>query len=305
MREDVLRGLAGDPKQLPSQYLYDDRGAELFDRICDLDEYYLTRTEFSIMRRNLEDISARIGPGALLIEPGSGSGTKARLLLGGLEEPAGYIPVDISREQLVEVATDLSERFPELDVKPVCADFTADIELPRCANPVQSRVAYMPGSTIGNLDKDDAVQMLGEMSRLCEEEGKVLIGVDLKKDRATLEAAYDDARGVSAEFALNYLVRLNRELAASFRTRDFEYRARWDEAQGRIEMALVSKCEQVVRVAGERVELEEDEPIITEHSYKYAPEEFAALAGRAGLDVEKVWTDARRWFSVQLLAPAA
>ena len=303
MRADVLRGLAATPKYLPSQYLYDERGAKLFEDICELDEYYLTRTEFSILRRALPAIARRIGPRALVIEPGSGSGIKARLLLSGLEDPAGFIPVDISRLQLVEVAATFQERSPELEVMPVCADFTEGFELPAGTEDERRRICFLPGSTIGNFDPEPAVQVLRRLTEACGPEGGVLIGVDLKKPREILEPAYDDARGVSRAFALNYLTRLNRELAADFVPAQFGYQAPYHDEHGRIEMSLVSKVAQTVPLGDATVSFAAGELISTEYSYKFDLEGFASLAARAGLAVRDVWTDDRHYFSVQYLTP--
>ncbi len=305
MRDDVLSGLSDRPKYFPSQYLYDERGARLFEAICDTDEYYPTRTEIAILRRNMAAVADRIGPGALVVEPGSGSGVKTQLLLGGLEEPAGYVPIDVAREQLVEFATQTEERFPDLEVLPVCADFTSDYELPPCGNGVRKRIAFFPGSTIGNFTPTVAVDILRQMAELSGRDGGVLIGVDLKKDADILEPAYNDAEGVSRDFAMNILVRLNRELNADFNLKRFTYQAPYDERHGRIEMALVSRCRQVVHLDGVGVMFDADEPVRTEYSYKYAVDEFAALARRAGLTVTDVWTDPQRLFSVQYLVPSS
>jgi dimethylhistidine N-methyltransferase len=302
MRDDVLRGLAQDPKMLPSQYLYDERGARLFERICKTEEYYLTRTEIAILRQNMDAIVDHIGPGALVIEPGSGSGVKTQLLLENLEDPAGYVPIDVAKRQLAEFATQMDQRFPDLNVMPVCADFTNGYELPPCNAAVRKRVAYFPGSTIGNFTPAVAVEMLRHMGELCDDDGGVVVGVDLKKDRAILEPAYDDAGGVSRDFALNYLVRLNRELDADFKLEQFGYEAPYNETHGRIEMALVSRCRQVAHIDGVGVPLDTDEHIRTEYSYKYDPEEFAALAENAGLEVTDTWTDPDHLFSVQYLS---
>ena len=302
MRDDVLRGLARDPKMLPSQYLYDERGARLFEQICETEEYYLTRTEIAILRQNMDAIVDRVGPGALVIEPGSGSGVKTQLLLENLEDPAGYVPIDVAKKQLAEFAAQIDERFPDLDVMPVCADFTNGYDLPSCGNKVQKRVAYFPGSTIGNFTPPVAVEVLRYMGEVCSDDGGVLIGVDRKKDRAILEPAYDDAAGVSRDFALNYLVRLNRELDADFEVEQFGYEAPYNEAHGRIEMALVSRCRQVAHIDGAGVSFDTDERVRTEYSYKYSPDEFAALAGDVGLEVTDMWTDPDRLFSMQYLA---
>lgn len=301
MRTEVLLGLSQDPKTLPSHYLYDERGARLFERICDADEYYLMRTELDVLHRHMDAITSRIGPQALVIEPGSGSGVKTRLLLDGLKEPAGYVPIDVAKRQLEQFAAETARAFPDLEVMPVCADFTNDYELPRCPNPVKTRVSYFPGSTIGNFKPATAVKVLERMAELCDDNGAVLIGVDLKKNREALEAAYDDAEGVSCEFALNYLVRLNRELGADFRLDQFAYEAPYNEELGRIEMALISLCDQDVRVDGIEVAFKDQERVRTEFSYKYTLAEFAALAAEAGLSVEETWTDPNKLFSIQYL----
>ncbi len=303
MRDDVLSGLARDPKILPSQYLYDERGARLFERICETEEYYPTRTEIAILRQNMDAIVNRIGPRALVVEPGSGSGLKTQLLLDSLKDPAGYVPIDVAKQQLTDFAEQMDRRFPDLNVLPVCADFTNAYELPSCGSEVRKRVAYFPGSTIGNFTPEIAVEMLRHMGELCGEDGGVLIGVDLKKDPRIIEPAYDDAAGVSREFALNYLVRLNRELDADFILEQFGYEAPYNEACDRIEMALVSQCRQVAHIEGVSVTFDTNECIRTEYSYKYSPAEFAALAAQAGLTLIDVWTDPDRLFSVQYLVP--
>ncbi len=301
MRDDVLRGLSRIPKELPSQYLYNKRGAELFEQICKTKEYYPTRTELDILSRHMGAIADRIGPGAIVIEPGSGSGLKTRTLLQGLDEPAGYVPIDVAKEQLTQFATSVDCEFPEIEVIPVCADFTTDYEIPSCKNTEGSRVCYFPGSTIGNFKPHSAINVLQHLAELCDDDGGVLIGVDLKKDRTTLESAYDDAEGVSREFALNYLVRLNRELGADFNVDQFDYEAPYNESLGRIEMALVSLCKQEVNIDESCVRFEKDERVHTEYSYKYTLDEFATLAERANLRVEQTWTDPDEQFSVQYL----
>lgn len=303
MRDDVLRGLSRTPKELPSQYLYDQRGACLFERICETDEYYLTHTELDILQQNMDAVAARIGPRALVIEPGSGNGLKTRVLLQGLDDPAGYVPVDVARKQLSRLALRVVRDFPELEVKPICADFTEDYVVPVCDVPTRKRVCYFPGSTIGNFKPDKAINVLQHLAELCGDAGGVLIGVDLKKDRATLEAAYDDAQGVSRDFALNYLVRLNRELDAGFLVEQFGYEAPYNESLGRIEMALVSLCDQVVCIDRSRVRFNNGERVHTEYSHKYTLSEFAALAEQANLHVRQTWTDTAELFSVQYLEP--
>lgn len=304
MRTDVLAGLRSSPKYLPSQYLYDDRGARLFELICEQPEYYITRTEIAILESNMDSIADRVGPHALLIEPGSGEGAKSALLLNGLSKPAGFVPIDISRAQLVSVARSIADRFPGIEVAPVCADFTDDPEVPTVSQPVRRRVAFFPGSTIGNLKPEDALDILRHLRTLCGERGFVLIGVDLKKTPDILEPAYDDAAGVSRDFALNYLRRLNADLGASFDLAEFGYEAPYDPGNGRVEMALVSRRDQTVHIGRARVHFEAGESIRTEYSYKYDVEGFLALAERAGLEAEEIWTDPARLFAVMLLKVA-
>jgi dimethylhistidine N-methyltransferase len=302
MRDDVLEGLRRKPKCFPSHYLYDNRGARLFEQICELDEYYLTRTEKAIMAEHADDILRRIGPRAVLIEPGSGAGDKALALLSRLHEPAAYVPIDVACQQLAQVAVEVDRAFPDVEVVPVCADFTETHDLPVGQVSGDRRIVFFPGSTIGNFEPQAACDLLRRFAELAGPDGGILIGVDLKKDRTILEPAYDDARGVSAEFARNILVRLNRELSADFRVEQFGYEAPYNEAHGRIDMALVSRCRQVAHVDGVSVTFGTDERVRTEFSYKYDPEQFAALAEQAGLAVIQVWTDANRLFGVQYLA---
>jgi dimethylhistidine N-methyltransferase len=298
MREEVVRGLSCEPKRLPSQYLYDETGARLFERICDTVEYYLTRTEVSILEMNMDAISARIGPGALVIEPGSGNGHKTRLLLDGLKDPAGYVPIDVSRKQLARCTKEIRQEFPDLEVLPVCADFTGDYGVPATTADVRSRVMYFPGSTIGNFAPPEAVAVLRHLASLGR---SMLIGIDLKKDRSILEPAYDDAGGYSREFALNLLVRLNRELGADFVVEQFGYEAPYNEDAGRIEMALVSDRKQAAHIDRHRVEFQRHERMLTEYSYKFDLEGFAELAGQAQLEVAETWTDPADLFGVLYL----
>lgn len=275
--------------------------AQLFECIYETKEYYVTRTELGILRRCMNAIAARVGPGALVIEPGSGSGVKTRMLLDGLEEPAGYVPIDVSKAQLARVASKLADEFPDLDVRPMCADFTSENKLPPCDAGERTRTCYFPGSTIGNFTRSQAINVLRRLADMCCDEGGVVIGVDLKKDRQTLESAYDDSEGVSREFALNYLVRLNRELGADFRVDQFDYEAPYNDVLGRIEMALVSLRDQAVRFNGTCVQFSPNERVRTEYAYKYTLAEFEALAGEAGLAVADTWTDPDELFSIQYL----
>ena len=300
-RDHVLRGLTRDHKRLSSKYLYDQRGSELFDRICEVDEYYPTRTELRITRDNVEEMASTIGPRCLLIEFGSGSSIKTRILLDELEDTAAYVPVDISAEHLMASAEELADDYPSLRVLPVCADFTQPFDLPECPSDVGRRVVYFPGSTIGNFTPEQADRCLALAADLCGAGGGLLIGVDLKKDRKTLEAAYNDAEGVTAEFNLNMLTRINRELDADFSEDRFEHKAIYDEKNGRIESHLVSLCDQEVTVDETVVSFDEGESILTEYSHKYSLSDFQEIAAVAGFEVRKVWTDARRLFSVQYL----
>jgi dimethylhistidine N-methyltransferase len=305
MLEDVLRGLALPEKNIPSLYFYDQRGSELFDAITTLPEYYPTRTEISILEAHGAAMAAALGPGVRLIELGSGSATKTELLLAQLEAPAAYVPVEISREHLLASAARIAADFPGLEVLPVTADFTEPFDLPEPKRHVVRRnVAFFPGSTIGNFPRAMAADLLRATRQEVGAGGAMLIGVDLKKDQAVLERAYNDAAGVTAEFNLNLLVRLNRELGANFDVAAFRHEAVWDEAHGRIEMRLVSTRPQVVRIAGRRFPFAAGEILVTEYSHKYSLEAFRALAEGSGFTVAQVWTDPQRLFSVQLLAAA-
>lgn len=301
MLAEVVAGLECSPKTLPSRYLYDARGAELFERICALPEYYLPRTEMSILRQALPEIGWRIGMRGLIFEPGAGASEKTRMLLASLYDPAAYVPIDVSCEQLFANAGDLARAFPRLQVAPLCADFTRPFRLPIVARRVNRRVCFFPGSTLGNFSPTEAVELLSMLRVYSGEGGAILVGIDLQKSAAIIEPAYDDAAGVSAEFARNYLVRLNRELGADFDLSQFGYAAPYNRQLGRIEMYLVSTRAQRVRIAGHQVELAAGERIRTEVSYKYTLAGFRELAARARLRAERIWTDPARHFSVQFL----
>ncbi len=300
--QEVLDGLSRPIKELPCKLFYDERGSALYEEICKLEEYYLTRTETSIMQANVDQIVSLLGPRCLLIEYGSGSSEKTRILLSRLEEVAAYIPVDISRDRLLQAAAEIAADYPDLEVLPVCADYTAPFELPEISEPVSRRVVYYPGSSIGNFDKKEAVSFLGRVAALCEPGDVLLLGADLKKDRAVLEAAYNDASGVTAEFNLNMLRHLNNRLGADFDLEGFSHRALYNDVEGRIEMHLVSLTDQSVQVDGVAVHFEEGETIWTESSYKYDREDVAELTDSAGFEIEKVWTDPDHFFSVQYLS---
>jgi dimethylhistidine N-methyltransferase len=303
-RDEVWRGLETPQKTLPCKYFYDARGSALFEQICELPEYYPTRTELSIMERHAGAMAERLGAGCLLVEYGSGSSRKTRLLLDRLRDPAGYVPIDISRAALAASARALAAAYPALEVIPVCADYTEPFDLPRAAAAVSRRGVYFPGSTIGNFTPPQAQRFLARMARVAGAGGTLLVGVDRKKDPALLERAYDDAAGVTAAFNLNLLARINRELEGTFRLSRFAHRALWEPRAGRVEMHLVSLERHAVTVAGRRFEFERGETIHTENSYKYDRAQFEALAAGAGLRVREAWTDPEQLFSVQCLVAA-
>jgi dimethylhistidine N-methyltransferase len=298
--DEVVRGLRGAPKTLPPKLFYDALGAELFERICELDEYYLTRTELGILRAHVGEIAALAGPECALVEYGSGAGVKIRLLLDALERPAAYVPIDISREQLARVAAELAAGYPDVPILPVCADYTAPLTIPDLPRRAR-RVAFFPGSTIGNFHPPEAAAFLRRVRRTLGRDGLLVLGVDRRKSAAVLDAAYDDSLGVTAAFNRNMLARLNRELAADFDLDAFRHRAFFDDAASRVEMHLVSTVDQTVTVAGESFAFERGESIWTESSYKYDAERLDALAAAAGFRVARLWTDAADYFWVAAL----
>jgi L-histidine N-alpha-methyltransferase len=316
---DVLRGLQSAPKRLSPMYFYDERGSQLFDAICEVPEYYITRTETRILEEHAQEIADRIGPNALLVELGSGASTKTRLLLDRLPDLAAYVPVDISRTHLMAAAQRIAAAYPGLEVLPACADFTQAFPLPKPKRTPSRVVVFFPGSTIGNFDPPAAVELMKVMSRIASggaplptrlgttpstvtaAGGGLVIGFDQAKDPAILERAYDDSAGVTAEFNLNVLRRLNRDLGADFDLSAFRHQAIWVPDASRIEMRLVSTRAQVVTIGGEVIPFAADEPIITEHCHKYTPELFATQAGAAGWTARQTWTDARSYFHVQYL----
>jgi len=303
-RATVLEGLQHEQKEIPSKFLYDERGSKLFDAICETDDYYPTRTEIGIMKQHVEEMVDAIGPRALLAEYGSGSSLKTRILLDHVEDLALYVPIDISRAHLVESAETIADLYPHIPVQPLCADYTDAFELPKPPRPAARTVVYFPGSTLGNFQPDDARRFLADIADTVGTDGGLLIGVDLKKDVEVLRAAYNDSEGVTAAFNKNLLRRMNRELEATFDLDQFEHRALWNEQAGCIEMHLRSRIDQTVTVAGEPIAFAEGETIRTEYSYKYTLDDFEALAAEAGLAVEQVWTDDQSYFSVQYCSRA-
>lgn len=300
-RAEILAGLRATPKRLSPKFFYDERGSALFDAICDQPEYYPTRTELGIMRAHAADMAAALGRDVMVVELGSGSSVKVRMLLDALEAPCAYVPLDISREHLESSAARIHAAYPALEVLPVCADFTRPFSLPAPKRAPGRIVVYFPGSTIGNFEPMAAQRLLHGIRIRVGEGGALLIGVDLKKDPAVLNAAYNDAAGITAQFNRNVLAHVNRLVDAAFDAAAFDHRAYYNEAFGRIEMHLVSRASQRVVVAGEAIDFAAGESIHTENSYKYSLGDFARLAQRAGFSVEQSWTGAEGLFSVQLL----
>lgn len=297
-RADVLAGLTASRKTLPSRWLYDDRGSELFEEITQLPEYYPTRTETAILRENAAEIAGFCGARAVLVEYGAGAGVKTEILLGALENPALYVPIDIAGDFLVDAAERIERRFPYIEIRPVVADFTADFDLPADLPKLPPRVAFFPGSTIGNLAPPDAADFLRLSRRHVGPAGRMVLGVDLRKDLSLLLPAYDDAAGVTAAFNLNLLARIDRELGGDLSAGAFRHEARWNEAKSAVEMHIVSLRDQRARVGDVVVGFGEGETIHTEDSRKYDVDGVARLAASAGWTVERVWSDPRSLFAV-------
>ncbi len=297
----VIEGLSKPQKTLPSAFFYDETGSALFDQICDQPEYYPTRTELAIMSAHLPAMADAIGPRAMVLEYGSGTGIKTRRLLSELDDPVAYVPVEISREFLLASAQSLQAEFPELEVLPVCANFTEPFEVPRAAREPKRRALYFPGSTIGNFRTEFAVRLLRQAREEIRRGGCALLGVDLVKPAAMLEDAYNDAAGVTAKFNLNMLHRANAELGCDFDVDAFRHRAIWNERRGAIEMRLYARRPTSVHVGERRFSFAAGEWIHTEDSHKYTLDGFAELADAAGFVVERVWTDPEDKFSVQYL----
>jgi dimethylhistidine N-methyltransferase len=300
-RDEVIEGLSAERKSIPCKYLYDERGSQLFDAICELDEYYPTRTEMQIMEQYGSEMAQLLGPRCLLIEYGSGSSTKTPILLDQMMEPAGYVPVEISREHLLQSVDRLQQAYPDLAIYPVCADYTQSFDLPEIQEPVNRRVVYFPGSTIGNFHPYEAKEFLEQIAQVVGPGGGLLLGVDIRKTPDILEPAYNDGAGVTAAFNLNLLERINRELGADFDVDAFQHRAIYNEAQSRIEMLLFSQKEQTVHIEGHTFTFGAGESILTECSYKYGFDDFADLAAAAGFQVDQVWADDEPLFTVRYL----
>jgi dimethylhistidine N-methyltransferase len=297
---DLMRALAKRPRAISPKYFYDAEGSRLFDRICELPEYYPTRTELAILTQRASEIAALMGPRAEIVEFGAGSLRKVRLLLDAMEGPARYLPIDISGDHLQQSASALKADYQGLDVRPLAADYTQHIELPPSMAGSGQRVGFFPGSTIGNFTPEEAEAFLRDAARALRG-GALLLGADLVKDPAVLHAAYNDAQGVTAAFNLNLLARANRELGTRFVLEQFAHSAFYNAPLQRIEMHLVSRQRQKVALGGECYEFEEGEALHTENSYKFTIDGLRALAVRAGFTPGSVWLDEQRLFSVHWL----
>ncbi|MFV2061758.1 MAG: L-histidine N(alpha)-methyltransferase [Gammaproteobacteria bacterium] len=294
--DEVIKGLKSNPKNIAPKFFYDEKGSNLFDAICESTEYYPTRTEMQILHQNQKEIAAHFGENCLLIEPGSGSSQKVRILMDSVS-PKAYMPMDISKDYLRLVAEDIANEYPWLEVHAACVDYSRPFSIPQCHETAR-KVAFFPGSSIGNFDPENAIQFLQHMANMLESDGGLLIGVDLKKSSDTLNAAYNDTEGATAAFNQNLLTRMNSELQADFDLDNFHHHAFYNEKLSRIEMHLVSTETQVVSVNGHNFVIKKDETIHTENSYKYTIEEFQTLASKAGFKPVNVWTDSDNLFSV-------
>lgn len=301
---DALAGLSCTPKRLQSKYFYDARGSQLFEAITRVPEYYLTRTEIALMESRLADIAATIGAYAHVVEYGSGSGRKTQLLLQALADPVAYTPIEISRSALLASVERLADEFPAIEMLPVCADFTRAVRLPRPARDIAHTLVFFPGSTLGNFTSDEAVALLRAMRVTMGDHGAALIGIDLQKDPVLIEAAYNDSAGVTAQFTLNLLERLNREIGSDFDLGGFRHRAIYNIEAGRIETFLISRRAQDVHVGPHAFHFAADEAMQVEYSQKYTDAGFGELARQAGLRVSERWNDSRDWFGLRLVVPA-
>jgi dimethylhistidine N-methyltransferase len=300
-RADVLRGLRGRIKSLPCKYFYDQAGSELFEQITQLAEYYPTRTELGIMHQHVAEMVSLLGERCLLIEYGSGSSMKTRLLLDRLVDPAAYVPIDVSDEPLQRSALALAVTYPGLEIRPLCADFTQPLCVPAAFRQESRRVVYFPGSTIGNFTPQETIALFARTASLCGAGGGLLLGADMRKDTQVIEAAYNDSLGVTARFNRNLLVRINRELGADFQVEQFAHVAFYNGVVHRIEMHLVSSRPQRLHVGDEVFFFEAGESICTEYSYKYSLDCLRDLAEASGFELRKTWLDDRDYFSVSYL----
>jgi dimethylhistidine N-methyltransferase len=303
-RADVFAGLQKKQKELPAKYFYDTRGSELFESICMLDEYYIPSTEISILNANIEEIVSFLGENVVLVEYGCGDCSKTRILLSYLRSMVAFIPVDISRQQLIAISRELIMEYPDLEILPVCADYTNTFSLPMPKRVGRSKVVFFPGSSIGNFEPKAATEFLKRINRLCGKDGALLIGIDLKKDPAVLYRAYNDSQGVTAAFNLNLLERVNYELDGDFKIDYFKHHAFYNQSKSRVEMHLVSLKEQVVNLDNLTVSFTKGESIWTESSYKYHIDDFENMANASGFILKKAWIDEKQWFSIMYFIQA-
>ena len=298
---DVLAGLSRTPKQLPSKYFYDRRGSELFEQITRQPEYYLTRIELALLEASASEIREIVGPRAHVVEYGSGSGRKTRIVLDALDDPVAYTPIEISRSALLASVERLDREFDDIELLPVCADFTQPVVIPQPVRRAEHAFVFFPGSTLGNFTHDEAVRLLRAMHATMGDRGGALIGIDLQKSPEIIKPAYNDAAGVTAAFTLNLLVRLNREIGSNFDLDGFTHRADYRMDAGRIETFLDSRRAQQVSVQGQRFDFAAGEAMQVEYSQKYTDAGFSTLAAAAGLHVVRGWNDAHDWFGLRLL----
>lgn len=300
---DVLMGLTQSKKTLPCKYFYDEKGSQLFEAICDTDEYYVTRTEIGILQKNMNDIAQRVGPGCDILEFGSGAGVKIQLLLSGLHSPRSYIPIDISMEILEASSQKLAQRYPDVSVVPIVGDYHKHIELPEgfLNKTPHKKLVFFPGSTISNFAPDEAQQFLQRIHQLLSPGDGLLIGVDCVKPIHLLNAAYNDAAGITAAFNLNLLDRIANTFDTNLESKHFLHHAFFNNEHSRIEMHLVSKCKQVIQIAGETIHFERGETIHTENSYKYSLDGFKAMVEEAAFEPNTVWQDEEQLFSLHYL----
>lgn len=300
----IIVGLQKEPKELPNELLYDEQGSQLYDQVCEQEDYYVTRTELAIMQQYIGEMAAQIGPDALLVEYGSGSSLKTRLLFNHLPQLAGYVPIDISKEHLMQAAAAITSDYPHIEVLPVCADYTQPFDLPQVNRAVARRVAYYPGSTIGHLRPDEAVTFLEQIRTACGPDSALLIGVDLKKDPQILTRAYNDNHpnvNVKSSFCLNTLHHMRRRFSTDLQPDNFRYQGFYNETLGRIELHIISCQDQVLKINDESISFHENESILIGYSYKYTLAEFESLASKAGWSVKQVWVDKQQLVSVQYL----
>jgi len=300
---DAIAGLSRTPRTLPSKYFYDAEGSRLFEAITRQPEYYLTGVELALLEARMSAIAQAVGAGVHVVEFGSGSGRKTELLLEGLASPVAYTPIEISRTALMDSVTRLGQQFPDVQMLPVCADFTRPVPLPEADQTARRTLVFFPGSTLGNFSEEEAVRLLTSMRSTMGDTGCAVIGIDLHKDPAVIEAAYNDLAGVTSAFTLNLLARLNREIGSDFAIDGFHHRAVYAVERLRIETALVSERAQTVHVGDRTFDFAPGETLHVEISQKYTDASFAALAARAGLRITHGWNDDRDWFGLRMLQP--